>query len=103
MHPENQRSNGMRPLLNEKTKHSLPTTKDYILREYADVFKGVGSLAGRPYHIRLKQSYKPVQHPPRSVSIGMQSAHKAELYRLIKEDIIMEVHTQSGSTLSCQW
>ena len=76
--------------------HPLPTTKEYILHEYADVFKGVGTLPGGPYHIRLKDYYKPVQHPPRSVPLGMQSAYKAELDRLIKEGIITEVqeHTE---------
>ena len=49
--------------INGKT-HPLPTTKEYILHEYADVFKGVGNLPGGPYHIKLKDSYKPVQHPP---------------------------------------
>ena len=32
----------------------LPTTKEHILHEYADVFKGVGTLPGGPYHIKLK-------------------------------------------------
>ena len=77
--------------INGKT-HPLPTTKEYILHEYADVFKGVGTLPGSPYHIKLKDSYKPVQHPPRSVPLGMQSAYKAELDRLVKEGIITEVH-----------
>ena len=70
----------------------MSTTKEYILHEYADVFKGVGTLPGGPYHIKLKDSYKPVQHPPRSVPLGMQSAYKAELDRLVKEGIITEVH-----------
>ena len=71
--------------------HKLPITKDYILKEYNDVFKGVGTLAGGPYHIRLKVDHKPVQHPPR-----MQSAYRAELDRLVKEGIITEVkeHTE---------
>ena len=77
--------------INGKT-HSLPTIKEYILHEYADVFKGVGTLPGGPYHIKLKDSYKPVQHPPRSVPLGMQSAYKAELDRMVKEGIITEVH-----------
>ena len=64
--------------INGKT-HTLPTTKEYILHEYADVFKGVGTLPCGPYHIKLKDSYKPVQHPPRSVPSAMQSAYKAEL------------------------
>ena len=53
--------------LNGKT-HQLPITKDYMLKEYSDVFKGVGTLPGGPYHIRLKEEYRPVQHPPRSVT-----------------------------------
>ena len=40
---------------------------------------------------KLKDSYKPVQHPTRSVPLGMQSAYKAELDRLVKEGIITEV------------
>ena len=39
--------------INGKT-HPLPTTKEYILHEYADVFKGVGTLPGGPYHIKLR-------------------------------------------------
>ena len=70
----------------------LPTTKEYILHDYTDVFKGVGTLPGGPYHIKLKDSYKPVQHPPRSVPLGMQYAYKAELDRLVREGIITEVH-----------
>ena len=72
--------------------HPLPTTKEYILHEYADVFKGIRTLPGGPYHIKLKGSYKPVQHPPRSVPLGMQSAYRAELDRLVEEGIITEVH-----------
>ena len=77
--------------INGKT-HPLPTTKEYILHEYADIFRGIGTLPGGPYHIKLKEPYKPVQHPPRSVPLGMQSAYTAELDRLVKEGIITEVH-----------
>ena len=77
--------------INGKT-HPLLTTKEYILGEYADVFKGVGTLPGGPYHTKLKDSYKPVQHLPRSVPLEMQSAYKAELDRLVREGIITEVH-----------
>ena len=83
--------------INGKT-HPLPTTKEYILHKYADVFKGVGTLPGSPYHIKLKDSYKPVQHPPRSVPLGMQSAYKAELDRLVKEGIITKYFTVKDAT-----
>ena len=71
--------------------HPLPTTQEYILHDYADVFKGVGTLPGGPYHIKLKDSYKPVQHPPRAVPLEMQSAYKAKFDTLVIENIIPEV------------
>ena len=76
--------------------HKLPITKEYILKEYHDVFKGVGTLPGGPYHIRLKEQYRPVQHPSRSVPVAMQTTYKEELARLTKEGIITEVkeHTE---------
>ena len=39
--------------VNDK-EHSLPTTKEYILKESADVFTGIGTLPGPAYHIELK-------------------------------------------------
>ena len=56
----------------------------------------MGTLPGGPYHIRLKEQYKPVQHPSKSVPVAMQSAYKAKFNRLMKEDIIAEVkgHTE---------
>ena len=66
------------------------------MKEYSDVFKGVGTLPGGPYHIILKEQYKPMQHPPRSVLVAMQSTYKAELNKLVKESIIAEIkeHTE---------
>ena len=40
--------------------HKLPITKEYMLKEYSDIFKGIGTLPGGPYHIRLKEQYRPV-------------------------------------------
>ena len=81
--------------LNGKT-HKLPSTKDYMLKEYSDMFKGIGILPGGPYHIRLKEQYRLVQHPSRSVPVAMKTAYKTELDRLTKEGIITEVkeHTE---------
>ena len=62
-----------------------------MLKEYSGVFKGIGTLPGGPYHIGLKEQYKPVQHPPRSVPVAMQLAYKPELNRLAKESRITEV------------
>ena len=70
--------NNAKVTANDK-EHSLPTTKEYILKEYADVFAGIGTLPGPAYHIELKEDYNPVRNPPHSVTVGMQDAYKAEL------------------------
>ena len=74
----------------------VPITKEYMLKEYSDVFKGVGTLPGGPYHIQLKENYRPVQHPPRFIPVAMQAAYRTELDRLTKEGIITEMqeHTE---------
>ena len=51
----------LRITFNGKT-HSLLTMKEYIMKEYADMFKGIGMLPGPPYHIELKDEYTPVRH-----------------------------------------
>ena len=61
--------------LNGKT-HSLPTTKEYLMKEYKDVFSGIGTLSGGPYHIELKENYKTVQHAPHQVAVSLKSASK---------------------------
>ena len=71
--------------------HKFPITKNYMLKEYSDIFKGVETLPGGPYHIRLKEQYKLMQHPPRLVPVAMEFIYKAELNRLVKEGIITEV------------
>ena len=73
-------------------EHSLLTTKEYILKEYADVFTGIGTLPGPAYHIELKEDYNPVRNPPCLAPVGMQDAYKAELERLQQEDVIIEVN-----------
>ena len=77
--------------------HKLPLTKGYILKEYKDVFTGIGTPLGSQYHIKLKQDYKPVQHPPRPVPVKLKPAYKTELMRLVREGIITLVkeHTPS--------
>ena len=75
--------------------HKLSITKDFILKEYSDIFKGVGTLPGGPYPITLEKDYKLVQHPPRSVPVAMQSAYRAQMDRLVKEGITeIKEHTE---------
>ena len=71
--------------------HNVPTTKEYIMKEYADIFQGIGTLPGPPYHIELKDEYTPVRHATWSIPVGMQEVYKAELDRLVREEVIIEV------------
>ena len=72
--------------------HSLPTTKEYFMKKYKDVFSGIGTLPGGPYHIQLKENYKAAQHAPCQVAVSLKSAYKAEFQRLPDAGIITEVH-----------
>jgi len=88
--PAIQQSTDSSITFNGKT-HQLPTTKEYLLKEYADVFDGIGTLPGGKYHIQLKDGYKPVQHPPRTVAQSLKPAYRAELNRLMGLKVIAEV------------
>ena len=78
-------------ILNGK-EHSLTITKHYILKEYADLFNGIGTLPGQPYHIQLRKTMKLFNMHPCTVPVGMQQAYQAELQRLLYEGVIAEVH-----------
>ena len=75
--------------------HSLPTTKDYLLQEYAYVFQGIGTLPGGPCRIQLK-GYISIQQPPRKVAVSLKPPYKAELERLTQLGVIKEAreHTE---------
>ena len=72
--------------------HPFPLTKEYLLKEYEDVFTGIGCFPGPPYHIETNQDTHPVQHPPRQVPIQLQDAYQEELERLIRADILLPIH-----------
>ena len=62
------------------------------MKEYKDVFSGIGTLPEGPYQIELKENYKAVQHAPHQVAVSLKSAYKADLQRLFDAGIITEVH-----------
>ena len=75
-------------------KHPSPLTKEYLLKEYKDVFTGIGLFPGQPYHIEVDESIPPVQHPPRQVPVHPQPAYKRELERLSDLGTITEVQNE---------
>jgi hypothetical protein len=65
--------------------------KEMILKEFSDCFDKIGRLPGDKYHIELIENPKPVVHSPRTVPIHILPLYKAELDKMIADDIITEV------------
>ena len=72
------------------TNEFVPLTKADILRDYGDVFEGLGNLPGE-YDIELDPSVKPVQLLPRSVPQAMKEAIRVKLDELTTRGIVAKV------------
>ena len=72
--------------------------KEWILKEYSDVFEGLGCM-DRLYHMEVDETVRPVVHPPRKVPVALRDRLKEELDKLVKEGIITPV-TESTKWLS---
>ena len=65
-HPNMQLLGGVVCISGRNLTFPSPKSTKYILKEYNDIFGGIGTFPGDEYQIKLKKEYKPVQHPPRS-------------------------------------
>ncbi|XP_052797485.1 uncharacterized protein K02A2.6-like [Mya arenaria] len=68
-----------------------PLTKDMVLKEYKEVFDGIGLLAGE-CKIHIDPTVQPVVHPPRKVPIALQEKVKDELLRMESLGVIEKVN-----------
>ena len=75
--------------VNDKPQTSV-LTKDRILKDYSDVFEGLGCMDGL-YHMEVDDNVKPVIHPPRKVPVALRDRLKEELDKLVKEEVITPV------------
>ena len=66
-------------------------TKELILKEYKDCFDKIGRFPGEKYHIKLIDNPVPVVHPPRRLPVYILPLYKAELDKMLAEDIIVPV------------
>ena len=69
----------------------MSLSKSTVLEEYQDFFDKIGRFPGDKYHIQLIDNLKPVVHPPRTVPVHILPLYKAELDKMIADDIITEV------------
>ncbi|CAG2207854.1 unnamed protein product [Mytilus edulis] len=69
------------------TSDSDPMTKSSVLKDYSDIFKGVGLVSGKAT-IHIDSEVPPVVHPPRRVPVALRG--RLNLY--------LEVHKLHGTT-----
>ncbi|GFT02203.1 transposon Ty3-I Gag-Pol polyprotein [Trichonephila clavipes] len=67
-------------------------SKNELIKQFKDVFTGVGEFPNEPYHITLKGNAVPVIHPPRRVPLTLQPKLKCTLDRLEKEGTVSKVN-----------
>ena len=70
-------------------KHSV-LTEERIVKEYSDVFEGLGCMEGL-CHLEVDQTVRPVVHPPRKVPVALRDRLKDELDKLVGKKIITPV------------
>ena len=66
-----------------------------MVKEYADLFSGVGLLEG-DVHLEVDPSVPHVQMPPRKLPVAIRDRVKDELDHLCREDIIEPVTEPSA-------
>ncbi|GFS53089.1 retrovirus-related Pol polyprotein from transposon opus [Nephila pilipes] len=66
-------------------------SKNELIKQYKDVFTGIGEFPSEPYHITLKDNSVPVIHPPRRVPQALQPKLKSTLNNLEKEGIVSSI------------
>lgn len=55
-----------------------PLSFDKLMRDFQDVFTGLGCLPGE-YHIEIDPDIRPVQHTPRRVPVPLKAKLKVHL------------------------
>ncbi|KAK2572006.1 Uncharacterized protein P5673_003431 [Acropora cervicornis] len=68
-------------------------TKEALIKAFPEVFsESVGKLEGE-YHIKLDKAACPTQHAPRRVPVALREQLRAELDRMVQQNIIAPVTT----------
>ena len=70
----------------------LVTSKDQILHEYPDVFEGIGSFPGPPYHIQIDLSVTPKQTPCCPIPVHLKEVFKQEVDKMLQAGVLKPVH-----------
>ena len=78
-----------------RQKYAVPklvTSKEQILQEYPDVFEGIVSFPGPPYHIQIDLSVTPKQTPCCPIPVHLKEAFKQEVDKMLHAGVLKQVH-----------
>ena len=90
IHVEEVSSNSASPKEEQPVKH-VGLSKATVRNEYQDCFDKIGRFPEAQYHIQLIDNATPVIRPPSTVPVHIMPLYKAELEKMIADDIIAEV------------
>ena len=71
------------------SKHYEPLALDELVKEYEDVFTGLGCFSGE-YHIKVDTNIAPAQHVPRRVLVPLKGKLKTKIEEMEKQGIIVK-------------
>ena len=77
-------------VVSETAKPRSPLTKENILREYKDVFEGLGHIGDSNTFV-VDRKHTPVQHAPRRIAVTLKKEVKEKIEELEKKGIIQKV------------
>ena len=63
-----------------------------IIREYLDVFQGIGQFPGADYHIHIDPSIPPKQTPCQPIPIHLKETFQQEINKMQQARILVPVH-----------
>ena len=79
------------PIMKQHKPHKMITSKDQIMRQYPDVFDGIGKFLGPPYTINLKPTIQPKQAPCWPVPIHLKEVFKKEIDKMLQAGLLKSV------------
>ena len=88
--PSNAQDSPQVPAMKQQKPHKMITSKDPIIRNYPDVFEGIGKFLAPPYTIHLDLSIQPKQTPCRPVPIHLKETFK-EIDKLLQAGVLKPV------------
>ena len=73
-----------------QTDTTTDTELNKLIREYQDIFHGIGNFPGK-HSFTLRPDAEPVVHMPRRVPVALRNKVEQELDRTVSNNIIMKV------------